>query len=135
MTRQLEAGSVVVITGASMGMGELYAHRAVAAGAAGVALWDINREQVERVAADIEKRGITARAYVVNIADRDAVAKTAEQTLADFGRVDALINNAGIVRGKRFWEHDAEHDIELTMQVNAWPRTLKSVALPPTPMS
>ena len=99
-------------------MGELYAHRAVASGAAGVALWDIDREQVNRVAADLARLGVTARAYVVNVADRKAVAKAAAQTLADFGRVDVLINNAGIVRGKRFWEHDAESDIELTMQVN-----------------
>lgn len=119
MTRELEAGSVVVITGAGMGMGELYAHRAVASGAAGVALWDINREQVERVAADIEKRGITARTYVVDVADQNAVAQAAEQTLADFGRVDVIVNNAGIVRGKRFWEHDAQRDIALTMQINA----------------
>ena len=118
MTRELEAGSVVVVTGAGMGMGELYAHRAVASGAAGVALWDIDREQVNRVAADLARLGVTARAYVVNVADRKAVAKAAAQTLADFGRVDVLINNAGIVRGKRFWEHDAESDIELTMQVN-----------------
>lgn len=118
MTRELEAGSVVVVTGAGMGMGELYAHRAVASGAAGVALWDIDREQVNRVAADLTRLGVTARAYVVNVADRKAVAKAAAQTLADFGRVDVLINNAGIVRGKRFWEHDAESDIELTMQVN-----------------
>lgn len=118
MTRELEAGSVVVVTGAGMGMGELYAHRAVASGAPGVALWDIDREQVNRVAADLTRLGVTARAYVVNVADRKAVAKAAAQTLADFGRVDVLINNAGIVRGKRFWEHDAESDIELTMQVN-----------------
>lgn len=118
MTRELEAGSVVVVTGAGMGMGELYAHRAVASGAAGVALWDIDREQVNRVAADLARLGVTARAYVVNVADRKAVAKAAAQTLVDFGRVDVLINNAGIVRGKRFWEHDAESDIELTMQVN-----------------
>lgn len=118
MTRELEAGSVVVVTGAGMGMGELYAHRAVASGAAGVVLWDIDREQVNRVAADLARLGVTARAYVVNVADRKAVAKAAAQTLADFGRVDVLINNAGIVRGKRFWEHDAESDIELTMQVN-----------------
>lgn len=119
MTRELEAGSVVLITGAGMGMGELYAHRAAQTGAAGIALWDINREQVERVAADLTKRGVTARAYVVNIADREAVAQAAEQTLADFGHVDVLINNAGVVRGKRFWEHDSERDIEFTMQVNA----------------
>lgn len=118
MSARLESGSVAVITGAGMGMGELYAHRAAADGASGIALWDINEEAANRVCAALTAKGVDARVYVVDVSERDAVARTAEQTLTDFGRVDVLVNNAGIVRGARFWEHDPERDIELTMRIN-----------------
>lgn len=118
MTHTLEPGSVVVVTGAGMGMGELYSRLAAETGAAGVALWDVNKREAERVAKDLTDLGVRAVVYAVDVSDRKAVAAAAEKTLADFGRVDVLINNAGIVRGKRFWEHDPERDIELTMQIN-----------------
>ncbi|CAG7620167.1 hypothetical protein LEUCIP111803_02347 [Leucobacter soli] len=47
-------GSVVLITGAARGMGELYARRAVREGAAAVALWDVDRERVEALAAELD---------------------------------------------------------------------------------
>lgn len=112
------AGAVVVITGAARGMGELYARRAVDEGAAAIALWDVDPVALERLAFELTALGARAHAYVVDLADRDAVTKTAAQMCEEIGTPDILINNAGIVRGKLFWEHDPEHDIEATLRVN-----------------
>ena len=113
------AGAVVVITGAARGMGELYARRAVDEGAAAIALWDVDPVALERLAFELTALGARTHAYVVDLADRDAVTKTAAQMCEEIGTPDILINNAGIVRGKLFWEHDPEHDIEATLRVNA----------------
>ncbi|WP_017792093.1 SDR family NAD(P)-dependent oxidoreductase [Leucobacter salsicius] len=116
----ITAGAVVLITGAARGMGELYARRAAKEGAAAIALWDVDEDRATALAADIERLypRTRARAYAVDIADREAVAREAKRTRDELGAVDVLVNNAGIVRGALFWEHDPEHDIELTMRVN-----------------
>ena len=113
------AGAAVVITGAARGMGELYARRAVDEGAAAIALWDVDPVALERLAFELTALGARTHAYVVDLADRDAVTKTAAQMCEEIGTPDILVNNAGIVRGKLFWEHDPEHDIEATLRVNA----------------
>lgn len=120
-------GSTVLITGAARGMGELYARRAAREGAAAIALWDVDAERVEALAAELGGTAVAAsggrrpevRAYVVDISDREAIRQAAQRTRDELGDPDVLINNAGIVRGALFWEHDAERDIELTMRVNA----------------
>lgn len=121
------SGATVLITGAARGMGELYARRAAREGAAAILLWDIDGERLEVLAAELRRkphavaggRPPEVRAQVVNIADREAVRQAAASCLTEFGVVDVIINNAGIVRGALFWEHEAEHDIELTMRINA----------------
>jgi all-trans-retinol dehydrogenase (NAD+) len=108
-------GSIVLITGAARGMGLLYAQRAVAEGARAVVLWDVDAELLKTVAAEL---GPTAHPYVVDVSSREAIVDAAAGVLADVGVPDLLINNAGIVRGKLFVEHDQEADIALTMAIN-----------------
>lgn len=116
-------GATVLITGAARGMGELYARRAVNEGAAAIALWDVDRERAEALAAELGRGGAVGAprvgVYAVDIADREAIAAAVVAMREDLGDPDVLINNAGVVRGTLFWEHDPEHDIELTMRVNA----------------
>ncbi|MFT4232705.1 MAG: SDR family NAD(P)-dependent oxidoreductase [Leucobacter sp.] len=112
-------GSTVLITGAARGMGELYARRAVREGATAVALWDVDRDRADALAAELDGPRTRVRAFVVDVSDREAVAAGARRTVEELGAPDILINNAGIVRGALFWEHDAERDIELTMRVNS----------------
>ncbi|WP_425436382.1 SDR family NAD(P)-dependent oxidoreductase [Leucobacter massiliensis] len=99
-------------------MGELYARRAAKEGARAIALWDLDGPRAEALAAELSGGETTARAYVVDVSDREAVREAAGRTVAELGVPDVLINNAGIVRGALFWEHDPERDIELTMRVN-----------------
>lgn len=113
------SGAVVVITGAARGMGELYARRAAAEGAAALALWDVDPDRTANLAAELSAQVPAVRAYLVDLADRDAVRNAAERMLTELGVPDVLVNNAGVVRGATFWEHDPERDIEGTMRVNS----------------
>ncbi|MEO6943935.1 MAG: SDR family oxidoreductase [Lacisediminihabitans sp.] len=112
---QTVKGDIVLVTGAAMGMGRLYARLAVAEGAT-VVLWDINAELLAATAAEL---GPAAHPYVVDISNVDAIVEAAARVREDVGDPSILINNAGIVRGKLFVEHDHESDIDLTMRINA----------------
>ena len=106
MTRTVQ-GAKVLITGAAGGMGRMYAERAVAEHAASVTLWDRDAAALARAAAEL-------------VGDLGAIAKTAQRVRREVGNPDVLINNAGIVRGNRyFWETDNGEDTRPTMQVNA----------------
>lgn len=113
------AGKRVLVTGAAMGMGRLFAQRAVDEDAHAVVLWDINEAELESAAADLDEGGALIRADVVDVGDWQAVKAAAAEVLAEFGGIDILINNAGVVRGnKYFWETDTERDIALTLDIN-----------------
>lgn len=113
------AGKKVLITGAAMGMGKLYARLAVQEGAAAVILWDINQAELDKTAVELRQAGGRVYAQCVDVSKREAIAAAAAQVRTDPGPPDILINNAGIIRGKYFWEHDPQADIALTMAVNA----------------
>lgn len=112
------AGAVVLITGAARGMGELYARRAVAAGVKAVALWDIDGDAATTLATELARSGVDVRAYRVDVSQLEDIQRGYAQTRDDLGAPDVLINNAGIVRGAPFWEHDPVRDIEATMRIN-----------------
>lgn len=121
MTRTV-SGARVLITGAAMGMGRLYAERAVAEGAKAVILWDRDPAALAITTATLNERadGRTQVApYVVDIADLGAIAQAAQRVRMEVGHPDIVINNAGIVRGSYFWEHDNGDDTRPTMQINA----------------
>lgn len=112
----------MLITGAASGMGRLYAERAVAEGAKAVILWDRDAGALTRVAGILGDRageGTLVAPYVVDIADLGAIAQSAQRVRTEVGDPDIVINNAGIVRGAFFWEHDNGADTRPTMQINA----------------
>jgi 2-deoxy-D-gluconate 3-dehydrogenase len=89
-------GKIAVITGAGRGLGAAAA-RALAEAGADVALLARSASELERTAADIERlhhrRTFT---LALDVTDEQAVARAAEQVVAKLGRVDVLVNNAGI---------------------------------------
>lgn len=112
-------GMNVLVTGAAMGLGKLFATRAVGEGAAAVVLWDANEEALRATAAELEALGGAVRHEVVDVTSEAAVARAAERVHSDVGTVHVLFNNAGIVRGNGyFWESDPR-DFTLTVEVNA----------------
>lgn len=116
-------GARILITGAAGGMGRMYAERAVADGAASVVLWDRDALALARAADELGRiaRGrTTVRSYTVDVSELGAIAKAAHTVRREVGYPDVLVNNAGIVRGNRyFWENHAGDDVRPTMLVNA----------------
>lgn len=90
-------GRVAIITGAAQGIGKATALRFGREGAK-VAVWDINEEAGRQVVDQIIRDGGEARFYAVNTTDADQVTTAATAVNTDFGRIDILINNAGITR-------------------------------------
>jgi 3-oxoacyl-[acyl-carrier protein] reductase len=89
------AGKAAIVTGAGQGLGRAYALRFAAEGAK-VAVAEINEANGERVAKEIEATGAEALFVHVDVADEQST-QTMAQTVADrWGRIDVLLNNAGI---------------------------------------
>ena len=88
-------GKVVVVTGASKGIGRAIASAFAAAGAK-VVLAARTRETLEQVAAELRESGAEAMAVPTDVTDVDAVQRLIEQALTAYQRVDILVNNAGI---------------------------------------
>lgn len=114
------AGKKVLVTGAAMGLGRLFAERAVREGAAAVVLWDINETALKETAAELAGQGSAIHHYVVDVSASEAITETAAAVRSEVGDVDILINNAGIVRGNTyFWETGNRADIDKTMAINS----------------
>lgn len=104
---------VAVVTGAGSGIGRATA-LAMARRGARLALADIDGAAVRQVARDI---GPAATHHVLDVADRAAVAALPAQVLAAHGRVDLLMNNAGVALGGTF-EQVADADFDWLMEIN-----------------
>ncbi|GAJ84659.1 putative oxidoreductase [Nocardia brasiliensis NBRC 14402] len=114
------AGKKVLVTGAAMGLGKLFAERAVREGAAAVVLWDINEVALKETAAELTALGGDIHHFVVDVSAPQAIAEAAESVRAEVGGIDILVNNAGIVRGNSyFWDTENRADIAQTMAINA----------------
>lgn len=113
-------GKVVLVTGAAMGLGKLFATRAVEERAACVVLWDVNEAALLETVAELQAQGGNVEAYVVDVSSQEMIADACTRVLAEIGPVEVLFNNAGIVRGNSyFWETQDVGEIELTMAVNS----------------
>lgn len=88
---------VAVITGASRGIGEATAKKFSQEGAK-LVLVDLNKEDIERTAARIQENGGVAIGFAVDVTKREKVEWLMNETCAQFGRVDIVINNAGITQ-------------------------------------
>jgi len=89
------ADRVAVITGSGQGIGREFAEAFAAAGAA-VVVADLNGENAEKVAAQLRAGGAQALGLGVDVSDETAVTRMAEAAVAEFGRIDALVNGAAI---------------------------------------
>ena len=94
----LLSGKVAIITGSGRGIGRAIALKYAQEGA-DVVITDLKiDESVEAFVRELEALGVRAKAYSSNAADFEAAHQLIEQVVKDFGRVDVLVNNAGITR-------------------------------------
>lgn len=113
-------GKRVLVTGAAMGLGKLFAMRAVAEGARTVVLWDVNEQALEETATELTEAGGDVVAYIVDLSMSDEIEASAQAVLDEVGEIHVLINNAGIVPGNTyFWEPEDITDIQKTMAINS----------------
>ncbi|WP_448569882.1 SDR family oxidoreductase [Thalassotalea ganghwensis] len=92
---------VIVITGGGQGLGRAMAVNLAEQGAK-LALIDLNQESLEETVALVEQAGSTARFYLANVTNESDVEQTFSKINSDFGGIDGLINNAGILRDGMF---------------------------------
>ena len=90
-------GKVAIVTGAGTGLGRGIAQELVSAGG-GVAVLEIDPESAAASASELAETGVEARAYPTDVADRAQVDAAFEAVIRDFGRLDIVVNNAGISR-------------------------------------
>jgi 3-oxoacyl-[acyl-carrier protein] reductase len=88
---------VVAVTGAARGIGKAIA-AAFADKGARIALIDLVPADVEATRAEFAGRGVDVRAYTANVAKEDQVVAALDRVVADFGRLDVMVNNAGIIK-------------------------------------
>jgi 3-oxoacyl-[acyl-carrier protein] reductase len=90
-------GKTILVTGAARGLGASIAS-GIAAQGVNLALVDLSVDSLERTQQACEELGVTTKRYAANVADEKQVVSLFQQAVADFGRMDGLINNAGILR-------------------------------------
>lgn len=111
---------IVLITGSAQGIGRAIALR-FARGGWKIALNDVSpqEENLKIVKEEIEKLGTEARYYLADVSDFEQVQKMVEQIINDFGGLDVLVNNAGIIKDRTLAKMTKEEwqkviDIDLT---------------------
>ncbi|HEX3046886.1 MAG TPA: SDR family NAD(P)-dependent oxidoreductase [Bacillota bacterium] len=111
---------VVVLTGAGSGIGRALAYR-LSMEKAVLALADIDMEglQITKQLIQADLGEDSARLYRVDVAQREQVTEFAQKVIRDFGRVDLVINNAGVSSSGRV--HELTYDtLEWTIDINLW---------------
>ena len=123
-------GQAAIVTGAGRGIGRAIALELASMGA-DIVVAEVNRDGAERTAEEVRaagRRAIGLATDVTNRADLDTMTK---RTLEEFGRIDVLVNNAGIYRAAPALEIDEEH-WDAVMDINAKAVFFASQAVLPT---
>lgn len=110
-------GKVAWITGAGSGIGLAAAHELAAAGAA-VVMSGRRAEALARAAERIRAGGGVAETEPLDVSDQAAVARAAAAILARYGRIDILVNSAGLNTPNRFWRDQTVAGFNEVVRIN-----------------
>lgn len=109
-------GIVALVTGAAQGLGKWISLGLAQAGA-DIAAADLNLEKVEQTAHEIKKMGRKALPIKTDVANIESIKEMVQKTIAAFGRIDCLVNNAGVSVRKPVLEVTPE-DFDFVSSVN-----------------
>ncbi|MDF3128448.1 3-oxoacyl-[acyl-carrier-protein] reductase [Kiritimatiellaeota bacterium B1221] len=109
-------GKIALVTGAARGIGQEIALKLAAEGA-DLALCDVKTEWLDETKAKVEALGRRAEAYGVDVSNGEQVTAGVGQVNKDFGRIDIVVNNAGITRDGLLMRM-SEEDWDLVMNIN-----------------
>lgn len=107
-----------LITGGASGIGKLMAKLLLQKGLHTLVLWDVNENLLQATTNEFRQQGFNVLPYLLDVMNTNAVIATAQQVKNEAGKIDILINNAGIIVGKSFTEH-LHIDIDKTMNINS----------------
>ena len=110
------ADKVVIVTGSGQGIGKGIALRLAAEGAA-VVVAEFNEDTAGAAVSEIEAGGGRAMAYQIDISDVPAIERMTAAVASEFGHIDMLVNNAGVVQTKPMMEL-TETDWDRVLNVN-----------------
>src|SRR6185312_3505399 len=108
---------IILITGAGQGLGAATAEVLSAAGATIIGA-DINKEHVTQMAERLTKKGGKAESITMNVADEESVEKGIEEVIKNHGKIDVLINNAGLDVEPKPIEEYSSADFDKVVNVN-----------------
>ena len=121
-------GNIALITGAAQGIGLATARKFAAEGAS-LVLCDRNPDTLDPVAAELRTGGAQVLAQALDVTDRAAFTALVDAAIARFGRIDTLVNNAGITRDARLVKMtDAQFDAVIDVNLRAVFRCTQIVA-------
>ncbi len=112
------SGKTVVITGAGSGIGRGLA-KLLAKKGADLALVDLSDENLKETTDQLSGNAACVRCYALDVSDKDAIYALADNVYNDFGRVDVVINNAGVALSETVEDMSYE-DFEWVMNINFW---------------
>ncbi|MCK5804070.1 MAG: 3-oxoacyl-[acyl-carrier-protein] reductase [Lentisphaeria bacterium] len=121
---------VAIVTGGAQGIGKAICE-ALAAEGASLAIVDIAEDTAKATADELCAKGIKACAFQANVASAESVGDMVKAVLAEFGRIDILINNAGITRDNLLVRlKEADWDAVISVNLTGTFHCTKAVARP-----
>lgn len=109
-------GRVTIVTGGSRGIGAGVALKFAQEGSK-VALFDVNESALKETAEELQSKGYEVSTHVTNVADSEQVEKSVQEVIDNFGKIDFLINNAGVLRDNLLFKM-SDDDWQTVMDVH-----------------
>ncbi len=108
----------ILITGGCSGIGKIMARKSLERGVEKLVIWDVNEEALVKTKQEFSGIGGEIFTYKVDVFNLNEIRIAAQKVRIEVGKIDILINNAGIVVGKYFHEHNHD-EIQKSMLINS----------------
>ena len=111
----------ILITGGASGIGRLIGRIAIEKGASSIIIWDINKDNIDKVSAEHKQLAggrTSIYGFRVDVSDNSAVTEAYKATVQTAGSVDILVNCAGIVTSNKYFADCSADEIERTIRIN-----------------